>query len=150
MWGQTCNYNEKENSFLIMMLPMYYLPLSWWQSKHPFKGTITEPILTSIFFRHHICRSIPWLWLWFLCLMPLSTIFQLYIVAVSFIGGANRSTLRKPLTCRKSLTNFITSLSWKNLFVVNCNKKGSFINVNNTFSFLSELQKKVALIFQKS
>ena len=38
MWGQTCNYNEKENSFLIMMLPMYYLPLSWWQSKHPFKG----------------------------------------------------------------------------------------------------------------
>jgi hypothetical protein len=31
-----------------------------------------------------------------------------YIVAVSFIGGGNRSTLRKPLTCRKSLTNFIT------------------------------------------
>ena len=31
-----------------------------------------------------------------------------YIVAVSFIGGVNRSTRRKPLTCRKSLTNFIT------------------------------------------
>jgi len=31
--------------------------------------------------------------------------FQQYIVAVSFIGGGNR---RKPLTCRKSLTNFIT------------------------------------------
>jgi len=28
-----------------------------------------------------------------------------YIVAVSFIGGGNR---RKPLTCRKSLTNAIT------------------------------------------
>jgi hypothetical protein len=28
-----------------------------------------------------------------------------YIVAVSFIGGGNR---RKPPTCRKSLTNFIT------------------------------------------
>jgi len=43
-----------------------------------------------------------------LCLTPLSTIFQLtYIVAVSFIGGENRSTLRKPLTCRKLLTNFI-------------------------------------------
>jgi hypothetical protein len=28
-----------------------------------------------------------------------------YIVAVSFIGGGKR---RKPLTCRKSLTNFIT------------------------------------------
>jgi hypothetical protein len=31
-----------------------------------------------------------------------------YIVAVSFIGGGNRSTQRKPATCRKSLTNFIT------------------------------------------
>jgi len=28
-----------------------------------------------------------------------------YIVAFSFIGGGNRSTQRKPLTCRKSLTN---------------------------------------------
>jgi hypothetical protein len=31
-----------------------------------------------------------------------------YIVAVSFIGGGNRSTRRKPQTCHKSLTNFIT------------------------------------------
>ena len=31
-----------------------------------------------------------------------------YIVAVSFIGGGNRSTLGKPPTCRKTLTNFIT------------------------------------------
>jgi hypothetical protein len=31
-----------------------------------------------------------------------------YIVAVSFIVGGNRSTWRKPPTCRKSLTNFIT------------------------------------------
>ena len=31
-----------------------------------------------------------------------------YIVAVSFIGGENQSTRRKPLTCRKSLPNFIT------------------------------------------
>jgi len=30
------------------------------------------------------------------------------IVAVSFIGGGNRSARRKPLTYRKSLTNFIT------------------------------------------
>jgi hypothetical protein len=28
-----------------------------------------------------------------------------YIVAVSFIGGGNRSTRRKQLTCRKSLTS---------------------------------------------
>jgi len=27
---------------------------------------------------------------------------------VSFIDGGNRSTHRKPQTCRKSLTNFIT------------------------------------------
>ena len=31
-----------------------------------------------------------------------------YIVVVSFIGGGNRSTLRKLPTCRKSLTNFVT------------------------------------------
>jgi hypothetical protein len=29
-----------------------------------------------------------------------------YIVAVSFIGGGNRNTQRKPPACRKSLTNF--------------------------------------------
>jgi len=37
--------------------------------------------------------------------------FQQYfsiIVAVSFLGGGNRSTRRKPLTCYKSMTNFIT------------------------------------------
>ena len=31
-----------------------------------------------------------------------------YIVAVSFIGGGNQSTQRKPPTCRMSPTNFIT------------------------------------------
>ena len=42
------------------------------------------------------------------CLTPLSTHFS-YIVAISFICGGNWSTRRKPPTCRKSLTNFITS-----------------------------------------
>ena len=42
------------------------------------------------------------------CLVPLSTISLSYIVAVSFIGGGNRRTRRKPHTCRKSLTNFNT------------------------------------------
>ena len=31
-----------------------------------------------------------------------------YILAVSFIGGGNRNTQRKPPTYRKSLKNFIT------------------------------------------
>jgi hypothetical protein len=31
-----------------------------------------------------------------------------YIVVVSFIGGGNQSTQRKPLTCCNSLTNIIT------------------------------------------
>jgi hypothetical protein len=31
-----------------------------------------------------------------------------HIVAVRFTAGGNRSTLQKPSTCRKSLTNFIT------------------------------------------
>ena len=31
-----------------------------------------------------------------------------YIVAVGFIGGGNWNTRRKPPTCHKSLTNFIT------------------------------------------
>jgi hypothetical protein len=38
--------------------------------------------------------------------MPLSTIFQLY--RGGFIGGGNWSTRRKPTTCCKSLTNFIS------------------------------------------
>jgi hypothetical protein len=33
------------------------------------------------------------------------------IVAVSFIGGGNRGTQRKPRTCRKSLTNVTPSVS---------------------------------------
>ena len=47
----------------------------------------------------------PHIWfgdVWYLT--PLSIIF-LYIVVVSFIGGGNFS---RPLTCRKSMTNFIT------------------------------------------
>jgi hypothetical protein len=48
---------------------------------------------------------------WFGFVFGVSRYFQQYfsyMVAVSFIGGGNRSTHRKPPTCRKSLTNFIT------------------------------------------
>jgi len=34
--------------------------------------------------------------------------FKNYIVAVSFIGGGNQNTRRKPHICRKLLTNCIT------------------------------------------
>ena len=46
------------------------------------------------------------------CLMPLSAIFQLYH-GVSFIGGGNRSTGRKPQTCRKSQAKFITLMLYR-------------------------------------
>jgi len=46
--------------------------------------------------------------------MPLTTIFQLYR-GISFIGGGNRSAWRKPLTCRKSLTNFTTYCCIENI-----------------------------------
>jgi len=41
-------------------------------------------------------------------MLKLTYLPRSYIVAVSFIGGGNRRTRRKPSTCCKSLTNFIT------------------------------------------
>jgi len=41
------------------------------------------------------------------CLMPLSTIIQLYL-GRQFFGGGSWSARRKPPTCRKSLPNIIT------------------------------------------
>ena len=38
------------------------------------------------------------------CLMPPSTIFQLYRGSQFYIGGGNRRTRRKPPTCHNSLT----------------------------------------------
>jgi len=37
-----------------------------------------------------------------------NTLYFNYNLVVSFIGGGNLSTQRKPQTCYKSLTNFIT------------------------------------------
>ena len=39
-----------------------------------------------------------------------NTISAASCMMVSFIGGGNRSTRRKPPTCHNSLTNFITYL----------------------------------------
>ena len=53
---------------------------------------------------------------WFVWFMVINATFNIisviYIMAVSFIGGGNRSTRRKSPTCRKSQTNFITYLVW--------------------------------------
>ena len=51
---------------------------------------------------HHHYLVILWLW----CLTPQ---YVSYIMGVSFIDGRYWNTWRKPTTCRKSLTNFITS-----------------------------------------
>jgi hypothetical protein len=40
-----------------------------------------------------------------------------YIVAISFIGGGNESTWRKPPTCHKSLTNFILNPKNSNYYL---------------------------------
>ena len=50
-----------------------------------------------------------WLVGWLVCwFMAFNATFNIFLVAVSFIGGGNLCTRRKPPTCRKSLANFIT------------------------------------------
>jgi hypothetical protein len=51
-----------------------------------------------------------------------------YIVAVSFIGGGDRITRRKPPICRKSLINFIHI---KNILVWIC-----IVNLLNGMTFI--------------
>ena len=58
----------------------------------------------SVYHCIYVCLFVWW------CLTPLSTIFQLYR-GVSFIGGGNRRTQRKPPTFRKSMTNIMVHTS---------------------------------------
>ena len=68
-------------------------------------------LLTNIHYTHKhltiIDLNIFNMGLGWLCLTPISVIFQLYYGS-QFIDGGNLSTPRKPPNCRKSLTNFIT------------------------------------------
>ena len=63
-------------------------------------------IKIMLFFNRLCDYTIGWLRLGLWCLTSLSTIFQIYIVAVSFIGVGNLNIQRKPPTSHKPLTNF--------------------------------------------
>ena len=91
------------------------------------------------------------------CLTPLSTLFFSYIVAVSFTGGGNRSTRRKPPICRKSLTNYITMLyrvhlAWAGfeltpLVVINTDCMGSCKSNYHTITAPEYLQNNVEYMY---
>ena len=66
-------------------------------------------------------------------------------MAVSFIDGGNRSTPRKPPTCHKSLTNFITLVIFGFAFYpkVQIFKKGNEITSVQQVSSLIEITAHV-------
>ena len=58
----------------------------------------------------------------FVCLMVFNAKFKQHfscIVAVSFIGGGTRRTLRKQPTCHTSLTNFVVHLALIEILIRN-------------------------------
>jgi hypothetical protein len=64
-------------------------------SKEGLNGTISEIKKNSSNLLDRVVHLFSW-------------ILQCYIVAISFIGGGNRRTQKKPQTCRKSLPKLIT------------------------------------------
>jgi hypothetical protein len=70
-----------------------------------------------------------------------------YIVSVSFIGGGNHSTMRKPLTCCKSLTNFITVLYWVHLTMSRIRTQNFSGDQQSVTFYLYDSDKKTELHF---
>ena len=93
-------------TFSIISVISYVHAFVAWNNRPLFLFSVYILIFNQISLLCHIPPSPQWgvrrLCLW--CLMPLSTIFQLYRWR-SALGGGNQSTRRKPPTYRKSLTN---------------------------------------------
>jgi len=75
-------------------------------------NTIIHTILDHSFCSNHLNKFLVFFIGWFVRFMVFIATFNKqyfsYIVVVNFISRGSRSTRRKPPTCRKSLTNFIT------------------------------------------
>ena len=82
--------------------------------------------------------------------MPFSTIFQLYRGRHFYFGGRNRSTWRKPLTCRKTLTNLShnivsstqtwTGFKLTTLVVIGTDYTGSYKSNYHTITTITALK----------
>jgi hypothetical protein len=98
------DYFENRSELTALFVLFLYVPRNSYNiSRHIL--IVVMPLMVE---RKNLFKNVIGRGLW--CLAPLPILFQLhlYIVAVSFIDGGNRSTQRKPPIFRKSLTNFIT------------------------------------------
>ena len=66
------------------------------------------PILKLEHFSFTWYLHVYWGWYGVRIIVFIAAFNNISVILVSFIGGGNRHTRRKPLTCQKSLTNFIT------------------------------------------
>ena len=108
-------YSNLYPSWVLVMVPLAWpIELSRWLGSQVIIWTLTGQLQATWWesakyahctLKDLFCRFWIGIGLGIWCLAPLSTLFQLYR-AVSFNGGGNRSTWRKPQTCRKSLTSF--------------------------------------------
>ena len=98
-WGLRYRIYSCSRTCIVIIDTEFYGCIYEW----PQKKLLTLSTLGNV---DNVCLCVC-LFVWW-CLTPLSTIFQLLYRGGQFYWWANRRTRRKPLTCRKSLTNFIT------------------------------------------